>query len=144
MLSILSQTKPHPMNVTSNEQLKSTQMDMDLPQTMISTSISSNNRLNKTLDVLLGSVQVLNDDSQKLSSQNVHTQYSLQSLAEDLSKLKTAVQETNAFKESLKPNHQILLQDLDSFKRDIEDQQSTSYDGTYLWRITDVRKKMGM
>jgi len=144
MLSILSQTKPHPMNVTSNEQLKSTQMDMDLPQTMISTSISSNNRLNKTLDVLLGSVQVLNDDSQKLSSQNVHTQYSLQSLAEDLSKQKTAVQETNAFKESLKPNHQILLQDLDSFKRDIEDQQSTSYDGTYLWRITDVRKKMGM
>jgi hypothetical protein len=144
MLSILSQTKPHPMNVTSNEQLKSTQMDMDLPQTMISTSISSNNRLNKTLDVLLGNVQVLNDDSQKLSLQNVHTQYSLQSLAEDLSKQKTAVQETNAFKESLKPNHQILLQDLDSFKRDIEDQQSTSYDGTYLWRITDVRKKMGM
>jgi len=144
MLSILSQTKPHLMNVTSNEQLKSTQMDMDLPQTMISTSISSNNRLNKTLDVLLGSVQVLNDDSQKLSSQNVHTQYSLQSLAEDLSKQKTAVQETNSFKESLKPNHQILLQDLDSFKRDIEDQQSTSYDGTYLWRITDVRKKMGM
>jgi hypothetical protein len=144
MLRILSQTKPHPMNVTSNEQLKSTQMDMDLPQTMISTSISSNNRLNKTLDVLLGSVQVLNDDSQKLSLQNVHTQYSLQSLAEDLSKQKTAVQETNAFKESLKPNHQILLQDLDSFKRDIEDQQSTSYDGTYLWRITDVRKKMGM
>jgi hypothetical protein len=144
MLSILSQTKPHPMNVTINEQLKSTQMDMDLPQTMISTSISSNNRLNKTLDVLLGSVQVLNDDSQKLSLQNVHTQYSLQSLAEDLSKQKTAVQETNAFKESLKPNHQILLQDLDSFKRDIEDQQSTSYDGTYLWRITDVRKKMGM
>jgi hypothetical protein len=144
MLRILSQTKPHPMNVTSNEQLKSTQMDMDLPQTMISTSISSNNRLNKTLDVLLGNVQVLNDDSQKLSLQNVHTQYSLQSLAEDLSKQKTAVQETNAFKESLKPNHQILLQDLDSFKRDIEDQQSTSYDGTYLWRITDVRKKMGM
>ncbi len=137
MLSILSQTKPHPMNVTSNEQLKSTQMDMDLPQTMISTSISSNNRLNKTLDVLLGSVQVLNDDSQKLSSQNVPTQYSLQSLAEDLSKLKTAVQETNAFKESLKPNHQILLQDLDSFKRDIEDQQSTSYDGTY-WVVNKV------
>jgi hypothetical protein len=137
MLRILSQTKPHPMNVTSNEQLKSTQMDMDLPQTMISTSISSNNRLNKTLDVLLGNVQVLNDDSQKLSLQNVHTQYSLQSLAEDLSKQKTAVQETNAFKESLKPNHQILLQDLDSFKRDIEDQQSTSYDGTY-WVVNKV------
>jgi hypothetical protein len=142
---ILSQAKLHPTNIKSDEQLKSIEMDTDLPQTTISTSIpSNNNSLIETLGVLVDSVQVLEDDSKKLNLQNVYAQHSLQSLAEDLSKVKAAVQETNAFTESVKPNHQILLQDLNSLKQDIQDQQSTSYDGTYLWKITDVQKKIGM
>jgi hypothetical protein len=144
MSSILTQTRLNPMNVQSDEQLKSIGMDMDFPQTTISTSIPSKNRLFETLDVLLNSVQVLNDDTQKISSQNIYFQHSLQSFAEDLSKVKAAVQETNFSAETLKPNYQTFLQDFTSLKQNIEDHQFTSYDGTYVWKITDVQKKMGM
>jgi hypothetical protein len=55
-----------------------------------------------------------------------------------LSKLKIAVQGTNTFVEGLTPNQQVLQQDLDSLKQDIEDKQAVSYDGTLIWRITNV------
>jgi chromosome segregation ATPase len=144
MLNMLSQMTPHLMKTKSDQQLESSEMDLDLPQTMISTSTASNDTLNETIDVLLGSIQALNDDTQQHSSETLRTQCSLQSLSEDLSKLKIAIQETNTSIESLKPNQQILAQEFASVKQDVEDQQATSYDGTLIWRITDVQKKMGM
>jgi len=126
------------MNIQSDQQLKSSQMDLDLPHTTTSTSTMVNDQLNQTIDVLLGSIQVLNDDTQRLSSETLRTQYLLQYISENLSKLKLAVQETNTSVEGLTPNQQILQQDLDSIKQDIEDKQAVSYDGTLIWRITNV------
>src|SRR5438552_188565 len=93
MLNILFQTTPHLMNAKSDQQLKSSQMDLDLPHTTISTSTASNDKLNEAMDVLLGSVQVLNDDTEKLNAATLRTQHSLQSVSEDLSKLKVAIEE---------------------------------------------------
>jgi len=143
MLSILSQTIPHSMNTEGDQQPKSSKMDLDPPQSMISTSTAANDRLHETIDVLLGSIQVLNDDTQQHSSATLRNQCSLQSLLEDHLKLKIAIQETNISIESLKPNQQVLLQDFAALKQDVEDQQAISYDGTLIWRIADVQKKMG-
>jgi len=143
MLSLLSGTIPHLMKIQSDQQLQSSSMDLDLPQTTTSTSTMSNDPLNQTINVLLGSIEVLDDDTQQLSSATVRTQYLLQSISENLSKLKTAVQETNIFVEGLTPNQKVLQQDLDSLKQDIEDKQAVSYDGTLIWRITNVQKKLG-
>ena len=134
MLSLLCRNTPHLMR---------SQMDLDLPRTTTSTSTMSNDQLNQTIDVLLGSIQVLNDDTQQLSSEALRTQYLLQYTSENLSKLKIAVDETNTFVEGLTPNQQVLQQDLDSLKQEIEDKQSVSYDGTLIWRITNVQKKLG-
>lgn len=143
MLSILSQTTSHSMNKESDQQLKSAEMDLDPPQSMISTSVATNDRLHETIDVLLGSIQVLNDDTQRHSSVSLRSQCLLQSLSEDYLKIKIAMQETNTSIESIKPNQQVLLQDFAALKQDVEDQQAISYDGTLVWRITDVQKKMG-
>ena len=144
MLSMLSQTMPHLKPNHSNQQQTSSQMGLDLPQTTVSNSSTSNNKLQDTIDVLLGSIQVLNDDIQQLSNKALRAQCSLPALSDDLTNLKVAVQETNACTEGLKPNQQTLLQDFNSLKQDVEDQQSVSYDGTSIWRITDVQKKIGM
>jgi chromosome segregation ATPase len=144
MLSILSQTTSHLLNTKNDQQLQSSEMDLDLPPTTISTPTTSNDTLGETINVLLGSIQALNDDTQRHSSESLRTQYSLQILSENLSKLKLSIQETNASIGGFKPNQQILQQDIDSLKEDLEDQQATSYDGTLIWRITDVQKKMGM
>jgi len=143
MLSLLSGTIPHLMKIQSDQQLQSSSMDLDLPQTTTSTSTMPNDPLNQTIDVLLGSIEVLDDDTQQLSSATVRTQFLLQSISENLSKLKTAVQETNIFVEGLTPNQKVLQQDVDSLKQDIEDKQAVSYDGTLIWRITNVQKKLG-
>jgi chromosome segregation ATPase len=143
MLSMLSQAMPHLTNTNSDQQLKSTHMDLDPPRTTTSTSAASNDMLTETIDILLGSIQTLNDDTEQLSTEALRTECSLQSLSEDLSQLKIAIQETNASIDALKPNQQILLQDFESFKQDVADQQSVSYDGTLIWRITNVRNKMG-
>jgi hypothetical protein len=37
-----------------------------------------NDQLNQTIDILLGSIRVLNDDTQRLSSETLRTQYLLQ------------------------------------------------------------------
>jgi hypothetical protein len=144
MLNILSKTKPYLMNTMIDQQFKSSQMDLDLSQTMTSTSIVPNDRLNQTIDVLMGSIQVLNDDTQQNNSETLRDQYSLELLLEDLSKVKLAIEETNTSIEGFKPSQQLLLQDFSSLKQDVEDHQATSYDGTFIWRITDVQKKMGM
>jgi len=144
MLSILSQTTSHLLNTKNDQQLQSSEMDLDLPPTTISTPTTSNDTLGETINVLLGSIQALNDDTQRHSSESLRTQYSLQILSENLSKLKLSIQDTNASIGGFKPNQQILQQDIDSLKEDLEDQQATSYDGTLIWRITDVQKKMGM
>ena len=134
MLNLLSRTIP---------QLINNQSDFDRPPTTTSTSTVPNDQLNKTIDVLLGSIQVLNDDTQQISSQALRTQCLLESITEDLSKLKTSVEETKAFAGGLQPNQEALRQDLASLNQEIEDQQAVSYDGTFVWRITDIQKKMG-
>lgn len=143
MLSMLSQTMPHLKPTNGNQQLTSSRMDLDLPHTTVSTSSTSNNKLKETIDVLVGGIEVLTDDTQQLSTKALRAQCSLQALSDDLTNLKVAIQETNASIEGLKPNQQVLLQDFDSLKQDVEDQQSVSYDGTFIWRITNVQKKIG-
>ncbi|UJR24811.1 hypothetical protein I4U23_006186 [Adineta vaga] len=104
----------------------------------------SNDQLTKTIDTLYGSIQVLNDETQNLSSKVKEGQSLVESVAIDLSNLKIAIEETNAFAKALEPNQRILRQNLNSLTEKTENQLATSYDGTLLWRITDVQQKMGM
>ncbi|CAF1286295.1 unnamed protein product [Adineta steineri] len=127
MSSVLIESESYLMNIQNNQQL---------------TSTVSNDQLNKTVDIILNSIEVLNDDTQQLSSQTTQAQWLLKDLTEDMSKLSTAVQETQSFTTGLTPNQQVLQQNMNSLKQEIEDYQSISCDGTLLWRITDVQKKM--
>jgi chromosome segregation ATPase len=97
----------------------------------------------KTIDILAGGIQALNDDTQRLSNESLRLQIKNEELNRDLAALKLSIQEENAFLDGVKPNQQILNQDVASLKQKVEDMQYVSYDGTLIWKISAFKEKMG-
>jgi hypothetical protein len=95
------------------------------------------------MEQLLGGVQALSDDTQRLNSESLLYHNTLQSFAGDMSKLKVAVQETNSLLDAHKSNQQIYEQNLASIQQQIDDLRNTSYDGTLTWKITNIQQKIG-
>jgi hypothetical protein len=137
LLKVLQQKK---------SQLFSTQMDTDLPPTTAEVTDPTTVQLQELYDmlnVLLGGIETLNDDGQRLNNESLYSQIKLRTLAQDFSQVQLSVEETKSFLEGLKLNQDILKQDLTSWKEKVEDMQHVSYDGSFIWKITNVREKMG-
>ena len=94
------------------------------------------------INVLAGGIQALNDDTQRLSTELIRMQGALDSVTQEMSSLKLSVQEQGTFLDGIKPNQDILHQDVASLKQKIDDLQNVSYDGTLIWKITSFREKM--
>ena len=122
-------------------------MDMDNhPTTTTAASHNGNTQLKEvddTVDVLDGGLQALSEDAQRLGSESLQLNNMLDALAKDFAKLKLSIQEQNAYLDGLKPSQEVLSQDLASITQKLEDLQSVSYDGTYIWKITNLGEKMG-
>jgi predicted nucleic acid-binding Zn-ribbon protein len=118
------------------------------------TTISTNRTTDETIDNnlqdsyeimehLLGGIQALSDDTQRLNSESHSYQNTLQVFSEDLSKVKVAIQETNSLLDAHKSNQQVLEQNLASLQQQIDDLKNTTYDGTLTWKITNIQQKIG-
>jgi hypothetical protein len=117
-------------------QTASTGMDTDYGLTQMQ-------ELNEIILILGNGVEILNEDTQRLNNELVEQRMKLQNLLENFSKVKLADEETNVFLEGVKPNHEILNQELVSLTKKIDDMQHVSYDGTYTWKITKFQERMG-
>jgi len=139
LLQLVTRKSLHSINGTDDQQLTTS-------HTTISDETSHTNlqQLYETLELLVGGIQALNDDTQRITSDALHYQNTLEFLSEEQSKVKVAIQETNSFLNAHKSNQQILEQDLASMQQQIEDMKNTSYDGTLMWKITNVQQKIGM
>ena len=126
--------------------MASTGMDTDHPQTTTGIdfdySLIQLQELNETIVILGNGVEILNEDTQRLNNELVEQQMKLQNLLENFSKVKLADEETNVFLEGIRPNHEILSQELVSLTKKIDDMQYVSYDGTFTWKITNFQEKM--
>ncbi|CAF1416562.1 unnamed protein product [Rotaria magnacalcarata] len=91
---------------------------------------------------LSDAIQTLNNDQQYLSTESLRSQVTLPTLMEELSKVKLSVEEANTFLEGMRYNQEVLSQDFASLQEKVNDLQYVSYDGTFLWKIIDVKKKM--
>ena len=132
-------------------QILDSQMDIDPSQRTTTTTTTSSIsdpatadvlELYETLRILTGGVETLNDDSQRLNDTSLQTQINTQALAEDLSRVRISVEESHSYVEGVKQNQEILEQELTSMKQSIDDMGYVSYDGTLVWKITNVREKM--
>ena len=137
---------------TSSEQHdRPSGMDVDMGQSTTSSMTTTSNenlsaqrlKIYETINILANGVQTLNDDTQRLSNDSIRLQTSIEALTQDFNALKLSIQEQSAFIEGIKPNQEILQQDVASLKQRVEDMQYVSYDGTLIWKITGVHEKMG-
>ncbi|CAF5142182.1 unnamed protein product, partial [Rotaria sp. Silwood1] len=99
-------------------------------------------RICETRNILPSGIQILNDDTQSLSSESSRLLSSIQSLAQHFSSIKFSIQEESSFLNGIKINQEILQQDIESLKQKIDNTQYVSYDGTFTWRITHIYEKM--
>jgi len=135
----------------SNDQYqRSSGMEIDILPHTTTTMLSSANdnsseqlqEIYKTIDILAGGIQALNDDAQRCSDESLRLQIKREELNHDLAALKLSIQEENAFLNGVKANQEILNQDVASLKQKVEDMQYVSYDGTIIWKISAFKEKM--
>jgi hypothetical protein len=127
-------------------QLVDIQMDTDLPQrtTTAATTLARTQfqEIYEIVNILSGGIEALNDDGQRLTSESLQIQIQQQALADDFSQIKISTEESSNFLEGVKQNQDILNQDLSSLKEKINDMLYVSYDGTFVWKITNFKEKM--
>ena len=143
------------LNKSQEEQYeRSSGMDIDTTPTNFSnttaaahppihdTPSASMQEVYEAINVLASGIQTLNDDVQRLSSDSIRAQTSVESLTQDLAALQLGIHEQTAFMDGIKPNQEILHQDVASLKQKVDDLQYVSYDGTLVWKITSFHEKM--
>jgi chromosome segregation ATPase len=127
-------------------QLLDAQMDIDLSQLTTATTgdstIAQLHEVYETLNILSRGIETLNDDGQRLSNESLQAQIKLQALTKEFSEVKLSVEESHSYLEGVKHNQDILNQDLSSLKEKINDMQYVSYDGSFVWKITNFQEKM--
>jgi chromosome segregation ATPase len=95
------------------------------------------------MNILSDGVATLKEDQQRLSTEAIAYQQTLDTITKNLPKLKTSTQEQNAFLDEIKRNQDIIPQEVETMKQKINDIKTRSYDGTFLWKITNVQDKLG-
>ncbi len=137
------------IRIPNQQNERETGMDVDGAQIGASSVTTTNEHLSsqmqeiyETINILASGIQTLNDDTQRLSSDSIRLQTSIESLSQDFSSLKLSIEEQGAFLDGIKPNQEILQQDVASLKQKVDDMQYVSYDGTLIWKISGFREKM--
>ena len=125
-------------------------MDVDIATGVCSPIILTTNEnlceqmqeIYETINILASGIQTLNDDTQRLGSEATRLQTTIESLTRDFSSLELGIEEQNVFLNGVKPNQEILQQDVSSLIQKMENMQYVSYDGTLTWKITNFHEKM--
>ncbi|CAF1347485.1 unnamed protein product [Rotaria sp. Silwood1] len=146
----LTTTHSNPICEFCEEKFDSTiRLDEHKQKECIKITTTTNKNINKqmqriceTRNILPSGIQILNDDTQSLSSESSRLLSSIQSLAQHFSSIKFSIQEESSFLNGIKINQEILQQDIESLKQKIDNTQYVSYDGTFTWRITHIYEKM--
>ena len=98
--------------------------------------------LYSTLHILAGGIETLHDEGQRLSNDSLQNQIKSQILSEKFAEMQSSIEESHSFLDGVKYNQDILNQDVTSLKQKIDDMQYVSYDGTFVWKITNFKEKM--
>ncbi|CAF3170146.1 unnamed protein product, partial [Rotaria sp. Silwood2] len=91
--------------------------------TTITTPPNSNNmtvqcqEMYETIDILAGGIQTLNEDVQHLSTESLILQNGTDALNRGMAELKLSIEEEGIFLNGIKPNQEILHQDVASLKQ---------------------------
>jgi len=99
--------------------------------------------INETVNILSNGIEALDDDIKRLEMESGQCQNGLQPITNQFPILKKSIDEQNAFVDIMKPNQENVERDISFMKQKIDEIKSVSYDGTYIWKITNVQEKIG-
>ncbi|CAF0791219.1 unnamed protein product [Adineta steineri] len=98
--------------------------------------------IKEMISIMSNGIESLNDDSQILSDELLQQSLLVEAIHQRLEILKTSCEESNAILHAHTMNMDILQQECRSLKQTVSENESISYDGTFIWKITDVKEKM--
>ena len=103
---------------------------------------SSYASLLETVNIIERAVLSLGSDTQALNNETTEDMGKVHELLERAVQLKTGVEEENASISATQQNLEFSREDLRSLEQVINDNGRVSYDGTYVWKITNVQEKL--
>lgn len=128
--------------------IKSPNLSVIVPTTASSTTVAQdglNDRFGTTpedIGILTASVTMFADEARKLTVTASEQSQIVLKTSERLSALKISIEESNSSATASELNLQILREQLHSLQSTYTEKRLTSYDGTLVWKITDVSQKM--
>jgi hypothetical protein len=108
LMRFIRQKIPHPITGTDDQQIISSHTTMSTNET----SDLDLQQLSEAVDILIGGVEALNDDIQRLNSESLQYGNTVQSFSEDLSKVRTAIDETHSLMDAHKCNNRLMIKEM--------------------------------
>ena len=111
-------------------------------------SVTSNNNQNhsdliETVNLLQASMECLHDDSIRMQTDIFKTESAISEQGTQMEQIQNSVEETNKIVQASQMNMNILEAEFEELKQKVAELQSQlSNDGSYIWKITGVAKKL--
>jgi len=102
------------------------------------------NQINNTISILSNDVTMIENNIQQIDHEYCSHENSLQTVAQDLTSLEILTEDNDNYLHRMKFIQNILRQDIDLVKHRFEDGEVVSFNGTLIWKISDVQQKIGM
>lgn len=112
------------------------------PATASELAATSFNEVRKTSNIVMDGIQTLNNDIGSLENRMQQIQAQIQTLKVGLFPLKLGVPESRNSMENPSLNQISSGEHPTIVDENIDGTQRTSYDGTYVWKITNFKEKM--
>lgn len=97
--------------------------------------------LSVVTDLFIDASKILEADNQRLSEELYSYQSALKEFSTRSAQQKWSVEEFNGFTEALKLNTSLMAQETVAVKETVDLKACSAYDGSFIWKITNIREK---
>lgn len=95
------------------------------------------------VNVVTAAVQSLKADDQRLTNEYTENQTLHQTTSQQVSSLMKSLEEQTVFVDTIGANQRSCHASILSMQQTLESSSASAHDGTMIWRITEIKRKMG-
>lgn len=140
---VLSYTHQHILVQLLTQNISSSTMTMNQKDEKNGSSENlSKEEILSSIENLTENVGLLTDETQRTNTEFLQQQKRIDGLSENVSKMNETAQETKVYLEAQRMNQVTFEHELQSLQECVHNLKNTSYDGSLLWKIDDIQRKM--
>ncbi|CAF3314142.1 unnamed protein product, partial [Rotaria sp. Silwood2] len=98
--------------------------------------------LHEIFNILLDGIETLNNDRRRLSNESLAIQNSFLAFRQELYKFKSSIEILKVLLQDIEQNQCTINRIFASLQETINNAQTVSHDGTFVWKITNVKDKI--